>query len=38
MEIILVIWGIGILYCIYDAIFCTELDLESKKYLENRRK
>jgi len=38
MEIILTIWGIGILYCIYDAIFCTELDLESKKYLEKRGK
>ena len=38
MEIILTIWGIGILYCIYDAIFLTELDSESKKELKNREK
>ena len=36
MEIILTIWGIGILYCIYDAIFLTELDPESKRELKSR--
>ena len=36
MEIILVIWGLGILYCIYDAIFLTELDQETKRFLKNR--
>jgi len=36
MEIILTIWGIGIVYCIYDAIFFSELDPESKKELKNR--
>ena len=38
MEIILTIWGIGIVYCIFEAIFFSELDPESKKYLENREK
>ena len=36
MKTVLIIWGIGILYCIFEAIFYTELDPESKKYLENR--
>ena len=38
MEIILTIWGIGIVYCIFEAIFYTELDPESKEYLDNREK
>jgi hypothetical protein len=38
MEIILIIWGAGIMYCIYDAIFYTELDPESRKFLNKRRK
>ena len=38
MEIILTIWGLGILYCIYDGIFNTEWDPESKKELKNREK
>ena len=38
MEIILIIWGIGIVYCIFEAIFFTELDPESKKELKNREK
>ena len=38
MEIILVIWGIGIVYCILEAIFFSELDPESKKELKNREK
>ena len=36
MKIILIIWGVGIVYCIYDAIFNTELDPESKEFLKNR--
>tara|TARA_R100000656_G_C3878989_1_gene113960 strand:- start:393 stop:536 length:144 start_codon:yes stop_codon:yes gene_type:complete len=36
VEIILTIWGIGIIYCIYDAIFFSELDPESKKELKER--
>ena len=36
MEIILTIWGIGIIYCIFEAIFYTELDTESKQILKNR--
>ena len=36
MEIILTIWGIGIVYCIFEAIFYTELDPESKKELKSR--
>ena len=36
MEIILTIWGIGIIYCIFEAIFYTELDPESKKILKER--
>ena len=36
MEAILIIWGIGILYCVYDAIFNTEWDLESKQIFKNR--
>ena len=36
MEIILTIWGLGILYCIYDGIFNTEWDPESKQIFKNR--
>ena len=38
MEIILTIWGLGILYCVYDAIFNTQWDPESEEYLRNREK
>ena len=38
MEIILTIWGAGIVYCIYDAIFNTQWDPESEKYLKDREK
>jgi len=37
MEIILIIWGAGIIYCIFEAIFFSELDPESKKELKNRQ-
>tara|TARA_R100001086_G_scaffold175796_1_gene96880 strand:+ start:26 stop:181 length:156 start_codon:yes stop_codon:yes gene_type:complete len=36
MEIILIIWGAGIVYCIIEAIFFTELDPESRRFLEKR--
>ena len=36
MEIILVVWGAGIVYCIIEAIFFSELDPESKKFLDER--
>ena len=36
MEIILTIWGIAIVYCIFEAIFYTELDPESKAFIKNR--
>jgi|3_EtaG_2_1085321.scaffolds.fasta_scaffold10042_7 hypothetical protein len=36
MKTILTIWGVGIAYCIYDAIFCTKLAPESKEHLKNR--
>jgi hypothetical protein len=36
MEIILTIWGAGIMYCIYDAIFCAGLDPESEKEFKSR--
>ena len=36
MKTILIIWGIGILYCVYDAIFNTEWDPESRKFLKER--
>jgi len=36
MEIILVIWGAGIVYCVIEAIFFSELDPESKEFLKNR--
>ena len=36
MEVILVVWGAGITYCIIEAIFFSELDPESRKFLEKR--
>ena len=36
MKIILIIWGLGLAYCIIEAIFFAELDPESKKFLEER--
>jgi len=38
MKIVLIIWGLALVYCIFEAIFFSELDPESKKELENRRK
>ena len=36
MKTVLIIWGIVIFICFLEAYFCSELDPESKKYLENR--
>ena len=36
MKIILIIWGLALVYCIFDAIFFSELDPESKKELKDR--
>ena len=36
MKIILTIWGLAIIYCIIEAIFFTEIDPESKKFIKNR--
>ena len=38
MKTVLIIWGIVIFICFLEAYFCSELDPESKKYLENRKK
>ena len=38
MEIILIIWGAAIVYCIIEGIFFSELDPESKRELKNREK
>ena len=36
MQTVLIIWGAAIIYCIFEAIFFTELDPESKEFLKNR--
>jgi hypothetical protein len=36
MKTILIIWGLALVYCIFDAIFFSELDPESKKELKDR--
>jgi len=36
MKTALIIWAVLITYCIFEAIFCTELDPESKQFLKNR--
>ena len=36
MKTVLIIWGAAIVYCIIEACFFTELDPESKKFLEER--
>ena len=36
MKTVLIIWGAAVTYCIIEAIFCTELDPESKQFLKNR--
>ena len=36
IKIILIIWGIGLIWCAIETYFFTELDPESKEYLKNR--
>ena len=36
MKTVLTIWVIAVIYCIFEAIFFSELDPESKEYLKNR--
>ena len=36
MKAILIIWGLALVYCVIEAIFFTELDPESKKFLDER--
>ena len=38
MKTVLIIWGTAIIYCIIEACFFTELDPESRKFLEERDK
>ena len=38
MKTVLIIWGAAIVYCIFEAIFFSELDPESKKFLKEREK
>ena len=38
MKIILIIWGLALVYCVIEAMFFAELDPESKKELKNREK
>ena len=38
MQTVLIIWGAALVYCIIEACFFTELDPESKKFLEEREK
>ena len=38
MEIVLTVWGAAIVYCIIEACFFTELDPESRKFLNERDK
>ena len=38
MKTVLIIWGAAVIYCIIEACFFTELDPESKKFLEEREK
>ena len=36
MKIVLIIWGAAIIYCLIEAVFFTELDPESKRFLKER--
>jgi len=36
MKTVLIIWGLALVYCIFEAIFFSELDPESKKELKDR--
>mgnify|MGYP000023174440 CR=1 FL=1 len=36
MKTVLIIWVVAVVYCIFEAIFFSELDPESKQFLKNR--
>tara|TARA_R110002074_G_C12095170_1_gene624413 strand:- start:365 stop:508 length:144 start_codon:yes stop_codon:yes gene_type:complete len=36
MKTVLIIWVVAVIYCIFEAIFFTELDPESKAFIKNR--
>ena len=36
MKTVLIVWGLALVYCIFEAIFFSELDPESKKEFKNR--
>ena len=36
MKTVLIIWGIGLIWCAIEAYFYTELDPKSKEHLKNR--
>ena len=36
MKTVLIIWVTAVVYCIFEAIFFSELDPESKEFLKNR--
>ena len=36
MKTVLIIWGVAVVYCIFEGIFFSELDPESKKFLDER--
>ena len=38
MKTVLIIWVVAIIYCIIEGIFFSELDPESKKFLEERKR
>ena len=38
MKTVLTIWVLAVVYCIFEGVFFSELDPESKEYLEKRRK
>tara|TARA_E500000305_G_C3803747_1_gene135294 strand:- start:105 stop:233 length:129 start_codon:yes stop_codon:yes gene_type:complete len=38
MKTVLTIWVLAVVYCIFEGIFFSELEPESKKYLDNREK
>ena len=38
MKTVLTIWVVAVIYCILEGIFFSELEPESKKYLDNREK
>ena len=38
MKTILIVWGLALVYCIFEGIFFSELDPESKEILNKRNK